>query len=103
MTDEQRAEFKRLSEAATPGAWRHWGEFDTQHVVKAPSQMICNTLHGNDEANARFIAAAHPAAVLDLLAENERLKAEIQRMKEDATDASLAAWEREEAKDRHSW
>ena len=76
MTDAERAELKRLAEGASKGPWHHWGEFDTQHVVKAPTQMVCNTLHGNDEANARFIAAANPAAVLDLLADLGKAEAD---------------------------
>ena len=71
MTDEQRAELKRLAEAATSGPWSSMGEFDTQHVVRAGKQMVCNTLHGNDEVNALYIAAANPVAVLDLLREHE--------------------------------
>lgn len=68
MTPEKREELRRLAEKATPGPWQHFGEWDTQHAVTAQTQMVCSTLHGNDEANARFIAAANPAAVLDLLA-----------------------------------
>ena len=28
---------------------------DTECIVKATTQAVCNTLHGNDEANAAFI------------------------------------------------
>lgn len=55
--------------------------------VKAPTQMVCGTLHRNDEANARFIAAANPAAVLDLLAENEALLARVAETQGDAQEA----------------
>lgn len=78
MTDY--SELKRLAEAATPGPWvtenneLYWSEDGyTKHLME--------TFDGNDichdeehPANLRFIAAANPAAVLELIAENERLK-----------------------------
>ncbi len=59
--------------AATLGPWQHGGEWDTQHVVLAESQAVCNTLHGNDAANARFIAESWQD-VADLLSEVDRLR-----------------------------
>lgn len=56
MTDEQRAELKRLAEAAKDSH----GAFSTERLQLAD--------------------ASTPAAVLDLLAENERLKAEVRRL-----------------------
>lgn len=77
------SELKRLAEAATPGPWacgdkpegRFWH-------IGAGNQAIGSTYAASKnssmasvfEANARFIAAANPAAVLALIAENERLQ-----------------------------
>lgn len=95
LTTEQKAELRRLAGEASPGPWRHYGEIDTQHAVEGGSALICNTLHGNDEANARFIAAANPAAVLALLAENERMHCAIDAaghaLSIGATGAAVAA------------
>jgi hypothetical protein len=95
MTDEQRAELKRLAEAATKGPW-HWvnpendapratGEYraSLRTVWERPAlggayslpEFILDAEEIRDgehmEANAGFIAAANPSAVLDLLADVE--------------------------------
>jgi len=86
---------KRLAEAATPGPWTavdyrtydgkssHWyldtkkkkaDIFDEQDGTISPN-------HWDDargERDMKFIAAASPAAVLDLIAENERLRQALQ-------------------------
>lgn len=65
--------------AATAGPYRDDGEWDTQHVIHAPTQAICNTLHGNDAANAVFLSASWQD-VSDLLAEVDRLRAEMKAL-----------------------
>jgi hypothetical protein len=82
-------ELKRLAEAATQGQWsrdtRKFGGVvyggPIQHWVNGSGQSQVAMTTGADwmrpgetEANADFIAAANPAAILDLLAEIERLK-----------------------------
>lgn len=102
MTDEQRAELKRLAEAATKGPWfvGHWygrclvdhkhGGPNCRYTFDRPAEIwqpegtgissrepgrvvVRNGYDGAeiDETDARFIAAANPAAVLDLLKEHE--------------------------------
>ena len=69
MTDN--AELKRLAEAAYPGPW--YVENGMDQVRDNADDFVCET--GEDEPiNSAFIAAANPAAVLALIAENERLK-----------------------------
>lgn len=80
MNDEQCAELKRLAEE-----------------MMAANGTDISTLSDKERMEiirkgAAFMRAANPTAVLDMLAENERLRAEIQQMKEDARDA---AWERD--------
>ena len=59
-------ELKRLAEAATPGPW----EIDdmladiTGIEVWSTDGMLCESI---SEENARYIAAANPAAVLELI------------------------------------
>ncbi|WP_312128116.1 ead/Ea22-like family protein [Brevundimonas sp.] len=69
MTPSEVAELKRLAEDASPGAW--WVEADDTGrtiVVSSVEVIARNTFH-----NSAFIAAANPAAVLALIAENEAL------------------------------
>lgn len=42
----------------TPGPWRLWGKADPSQVISDATGFIAQTLGGNDEANARLIAAA---------------------------------------------
>lgn len=80
MTDEQRAELKRLAEE-----------------MMAANGTDISTLYDKERMEiirkgAAFMRAASPTAVLDLLAENERLRAEIQHMRD---EAGYSAFERE--------
>ena len=82
------SELKRLSDAATPGNWNHYrhgvikGGPSIQFTNGSAQQQIAMTTGADwmrpDEqcANADFIAAANPAAVLALITEVEALKAE---------------------------
>lgn len=86
MTDY--SELGRLAEAATGGRWVTDGEYvneqgNVTHAYVAHEDggriaaALANCLVKTDEqcrANAAFIAAANPAAVLALIAENERLR-----------------------------
>lgn len=90
------AELARLTEAATPGPW-----FETEghpsgrtygiHAEAGPVVAFRGIAkpHGQGEHNAAFIAAANPATVLALLAENAALRA----ARDDAS-ASCTAWSR---------
>ncbi|MGO2705614.1 MAG: ead/Ea22-like family protein [Pseudomonas helleri] len=71
MTDH--SELKRLAEAATPGPWYQHGGI--MQVLSHDCETVCETFEDDGECpDAQFIAAANPAAVLALIAENERLK-----------------------------
>lgn len=74
-------DLKKLAEAATPGEWCH--EQDclyfkedgyTKHMMELAEGDDVG--YGGQKKNADFIAAANPAAVLALIAENDRIKAE---------------------------
>jgi hypothetical protein len=71
MTDEQRAELKRLAEAVPfkDGVAVQASGEDAEHV----------------KAVGDFIAAAKPAAVLDLLKEHERLRSALTEVSESET------------------
>ena len=70
MTDH--SELKRLAEAATPGPWYQHGGI--MQVLSHDCETVCETFEDDGECpDAQFIAAANPAAVLALIAENEQL------------------------------
>lgn len=81
-------ELKRLAEAATQGTWTHLkhgvikGGPAVQFTNGSSQQQIVMTTGadwmkaGEQYANADFIAAANPAAVLALIAESERIESE---------------------------
>lgn len=113
MTDEQRAELKRLAENATGGRWtakayynENGGRYDAVACDVGEVVGDCST----SEDDARFIAAANPGAVLDLLAEHEDAKgiirvwrglaerAESERVANKADNAALLAVLRRAAK-----
>lgn len=67
-------ELKQLAEAATPGPWVHdqlLADFYEDEVRTSENDSVCADATEHD---ARFIAAANPAAVLELIAEVERLR-----------------------------
>ncbi|MBD1602107.1 ead/Ea22-like family protein [Pseudomonas typographi] len=80
------AELKRLAEAAQGRNWRA-GNFygkafiPAYQVIAETDEGACVILEGNKnflpeaKANIAFVAAANPAAILALIAENEQLKA----------------------------
>lgn len=66
-------ELRALAEAATPGPWDWRANMEEGFVVhERPAGTIYS--FSNSKENAAFIAAANPATVLALLAENGRLK-----------------------------
>lgn len=77
------SELKRLAEAATPGPWAYDGSYvcpartedGTTYVELWRSIADCH-----QPENTKFIAAANPAAVLALIAENERYLKLVERM-----------------------
>lgn len=74
MTNPNKAELRRLAEAATGGEWFNAGDllwFDEK----------TGESHGLNVEDDRFIAAANPAAILALLGENDKRGAEIDRLR----------------------
>ena len=73
MTDEQRAELKRLAEAATPGPWstKDYGPDHMEVLLPNGFSRVISDPTTVTDYDARYIAAANPAAVLDLLSERE--------------------------------
>ncbi|WP_349573096.1 ead/Ea22-like family protein [Azotobacter salinestris] len=80
-------ELKRLAEAATPGPWGTDGEYINEHGnllfchIGVPGEgrladaaSNCMVSDEKCRANASYIAAANPATVLALIAENETLR-----------------------------
>jgi hypothetical protein len=77
MTDIQK--LKSLAEAATPGPWTVSEEHESAsfqgYVVGDPDGWIAIFGTTNQDAdNADYVAASNPAAVLELVAEIERLR-----------------------------
>lgn len=75
MQNDKLQELKRLAEAATAGPWAYQEDSDAYtHIVRpvaSPGRIIASatqTSKPEGEANGRFIAAANPAAVLELIA-----------------------------------
>ena len=89
-------ELRRLAENATPGPWEADGFTVTQHwarpepwltitgdAVSCGDYCYGGTARGIEElADAEFIAAANPIAVLGLLDEADALRAELAHMRE---------------------
>ena len=84
MTQEQINELRKLAEAATPGPWntspggcgiigpdKQWLGGMNDWVCEYSEEMT------QSENNAAFIAAANPAAILDMIAEVESLRDQV--------------------------
>jgi hypothetical protein len=94
MTQEQRAALREAASKATPGPWaletvrttcgicHKIGPFPSRHGEEKPRHACLYADYPSPEnpadqelaANARYIALAHPAAVLALLDECERMR-----------------------------
>lgn len=70
MTDN--TELKRLAEAAPEGPCTYWGE-SANEIFQASGHRVLIIAHDQSVPACKFIAAANPAVVLALIAENERL------------------------------
>ena len=62
-------ELKRLAEAATPGPWS--SHPNGYYGVHSNTGTICST--GEKIADALYIAAANPAAILELIQQRDEL------------------------------
>jgi len=105
MIDEQK--LRELCSNATPGPWylrtnrhpetdgRPWGWLDTKEPgsgsqAPPPGVSVTWTRGERSEANARFIAAANPAALLALLDELQSLRSERTAWRVTAENAEAA-------------
>lgn len=94
-------DLKRLAEEATPGpwvlqdgcSWRRIGTREHDGNVLCPTKAndghpdLCAGRGEDVYANLRFICAANPQKVLEILAENEAKDAEIERLRSAAAMA----------------
>lgn len=74
-------ELKRLAEAATPGPWSYDGSYICPARVEGETTYVESwsaLADSHQMENVRYIAAANPAAILELIAEVDRLAAEYQ-------------------------
>ena len=70
-------ELKQKALAATPGPWFDAVSSNMNNSVHVSMGIICNT--GKNIDDAAFIAAANPAAILELIAELDELAAKLDR------------------------
>lgn len=84
------SELKRLAEAATPGPWQTELEYPIIQPAYPARGSIASALIWQD---ANFISAANPAAVLDLISDNERLKVHLREQKDAKLGLSWAIGE----------
>lgn len=90
MNDQNKAELRRLAEAATESRGPRRVEVDHNDVpviIGDGSWKILSAWHtpdGKGMANAKLAAACSPAAILSLLDENAKLRAENERLRKDA-------------------
>lgn len=82
MTDAELSELERLAKEATPGPWPQ-GKEDKEFVLYNGTFICgCNSaiMRNGDvidgKTNARYIAAANPAAILELIAELRQTRKE---------------------------
>ena len=106
MTQEQINELRKLAQAATPGAWvvnddplvnegdPHLMTEDGYAIADFWGNESSLGLKGNEQ-NAAFIAAANPAAILELIRQRDELLAALKRIGELSYDsqAMRVAWD----------
>ena len=73
-------ELKRLAEAATPGPWFAAISSNMNNSVRVSMGTICDTEKNIDDAE--FIAAANPAAILELIQQRDELLAALKDARE---------------------
>ncbi len=84
LTQERKAELRALAEKATPGPWSYSKSIGD--VAGDDGDLVCELfVNGNEDIDGGFIAAANPETILALLAENERLEAQLSASREVVT------------------
>lgn len=78
MNENESNDLRRLAENATSGEWTAHSHEDPPWLVSRSDggelDCIAQTVHGNDEANARYIAAVNPVTIIRLLDTLAKLK-----------------------------
>lgn len=95
---------ERLAREATPGPWRHFHGNGVDEISDGAKRVVVKWtgFDGADftgskaKANAAYIAAAHPQAILDLI---ERVRA----LEEAARELDKAIEYHDEVRDEVSW
>lgn len=77
-------ELKRLAEAATPGPWRAAISSSMVNSVCTTFETVCET--GKNIDDALYIAAANPAAVLELIRQRDELMEALKDAREMVSD-----------------
>lgn len=90
-------ELKRLAEAATRGPWRYWGEVGHEIFGSPTGNSMTKAFILNRDArkqDGEFIAAANPAAVVDLITERDDAQSQLAALREELVGAAilLKAW-----------
>lgn len=80
-------ELKELAEKATPGPWELETYDEKLGWVISNQSIFADCAYVTSEDTARFIAAANPAEILDLIAKLEDAQGEIRALR--ATEAGL--------------
>lgn len=84
-------ELKELAEKATPGPWVAGDDEDSDYFLVGPCGddgiVYQSVVKLHSETNADYIAAANPAAILELIAQLEDAQGEIRALR--ATEAGL--------------
>ena len=79
MTDEQLDDLEVAAKAATPGPWEH----ERSHVVQLDGTPVANCVSykiAQSPKNAAYIAAANPAAILELIADLRQAQANLKAL-----------------------
>lgn len=84
------SELKRRALDATPGPWYERDDEDSAagavFIMPESDVWMPPICRITVESNAAFIAAANPAAVLDLMAENEALRKALTTIRDESDD-----------------
>lgn len=79
MTDAELSALEAAAKAATPGPWRHPGRALVVSRMSEDEPLVCDCISeqfAQAPKNAAFIAAANPAAILELIAEMRQTRRE---------------------------
>lgn len=86
-------ELKRLAEAATPGPWVAAFNTNMDNSVRTTFETVCET--GKNIDDALYIAAANPAAVLELIRQRDELLSALKEVRDlghNYTQVSHRVW-----------